>query len=194
MKELFVSCFTFIHRMSSTGNSNYFNFWGSLFLDQCCCRKFIEWITRKCCHRPSYTVFYAFFPNSPVFISSVFYLSWDRQRILHRFNWTTDETKKQYNKDTTKKKARVFNHDRMAVILNEVTKIRSSRRISLAFSRSGCNGEGAHLLTKPVFDLDSGLCELSLLLVFPCSEGFSMGSSAFLLLKKKNLLIPFRSR
>lgn len=104
MKELFVSCLTFIHRMSSTGNSNYFNFWGSLFLDQCCCRKFIEWITRKCCHRPSYTVFYAFFPNSPVFISSVFYLSWDSQRILHRFNWTTDETKKQYNKDTTKKK------------------------------------------------------------------------------------------
>lgn len=94
---------------------------------------------------------------------------------------------------TPQKKARVFNHDLMAFILNEATKIRSSRRISLAFSRSGCDGEGAHLLTWPVFDLDSGLCELSLLLVLPCSEGFSMGSSAFLPLKK-NLLIPFRSR
>ena len=127
------------YRLSSTGNSNYFNFWGLLFLGQFCCRTFTEWITSICCHRSSFTRYF----QIRLFSLILCFIFHERgnEFIALSSHLTTrkNSTTKQH------KNPRVFNYDLMVFILNDATKIRCSRRISLAFSRTGCSCEGAHL-------------------------------------------------
>ena len=135
------------YRLPSTGNSNYFNFWGLLFLGQFCYRKSIEWVTSTCCHRSSFTRYF----QIRLFSLILCFIFQDRG---NEFIALTSHLTNQ--KDSTKhhKNPRVFNYDLMVFILNDATKIRCSRRISLAFSRTGCSCEVAHLpSTWPGFDL-----------------------------------------